>query len=65
MAFEWKWTVVMTRHHNDPIDDAIDEVENSNTLKRIAFIVALICLASSLAGLFFLVTRLILPRGFF
>ncbi|MCH2276769.1 hypothetical protein [Thalassospira sp.] len=55
----------MTRHHNDPIDDAIDEVESSNTLKRIVFVVALICLASSLAGLFFLVTRLILPRGFF
>ncbi|WP_168177104.1 hypothetical protein [Thalassospira sp. MCCC 1A03138] len=55
----------MTRHDNDPIDDAIDQVEGSNTLKRIVFIVAFICLASSLVGLFFLVTRLIVPRGFF
>jgi hypothetical protein len=55
----------MTRHDNDPIDDAIDHVASSNTLKRIVFIVAFICLASSLVGLFFLVTRLIVPRGFF
>ncbi len=55
----------MTQHQNDPIDDAINEVESSNGLKRVVFLVAFICLASSLVGLFFLVTRLILPRGFF
>lgn len=42
----------MTRHENDPINDAIDHVSSSNTLKRIVFIVAFICLASSLVGLF-------------
>lgn len=56
---------MMTQHDNDPIDDAINQIEGSNGLKRVVFIVAFICLASSLLGLFFLVTRLIVPRGFF
>tara|TARA_R110001583_G_scaffold27985_8_gene99817 strand:- start:43604 stop:43768 length:165 start_codon:yes stop_codon:yes gene_type:complete len=54
----------MTPHQNDPIDRAIEEVQGNSMLKRVVFFVALICLVSSLVGLFFLVTRLILPRGF-
>lgn len=55
----------MTKHSDDPIDIAIDDVENRSWLRKAILIAAMFCLASSLIGFFFLVTRLIVPGGFF
>ena len=55
----------MTKRSQDPIDAAIDDVESRPWLKKAIFVAALFCLASSLMGFFFLVSRLIVPGGFF
>ncbi|MDG4719617.1 MULTISPECIES: hypothetical protein [Thalassospira] len=55
----------MTRNSTDPIDQAIDEVENSSLLRKVIFGAAIFALASCLVGMFFLVTRLIVPSGYF
>ncbi|WP_336081129.1 hypothetical protein [Thalassospira sp. CH_XMU1448-2] len=55
----------MTRNSGDPIDQAIEEVENRSWLRKAVFGAALIALVSCLIGMFFLVTRLIVPSGYF
>ncbi|MCC9622945.1 hypothetical protein LPB41_14725 [Thalassospira sp. MA62] len=55
----------MTRKSSDPIDQAIDEIESRSWARKLVFGIAVFCLASCLLGLFFLVTRLIVPSGFF
>ena len=55
----------MTHKSTDPIDHAINEVENRSWARKAVFAVALFCLAFCLLGMFFLVTRLIVPSGFF
>ena len=52
----------MTKHSTDPIDMA---VEDGSWVRKAVLGVALFCLASCLIGFFFLVTRLIVPSGFF
>ncbi|WP_156111700.1 hypothetical protein [Thalassospira australica] len=49
----------------DPITQTIKDVEHRPVLRKVVFGVALFCLASCLLGFFFLVTRLIVPSGFF
>ena len=55
----------MTKHSTDPIDVAVEDVENRSWGRKAVLGVALFCLASCLIGFFFLVTRLIVPSGFF
>lgn len=55
----------MSNHSSDPIDQAIDDVENRSWARKAVFGVAVFCLASCLIGMFFLVTRLIVPSGYF
>jgi hypothetical protein len=55
----------MTNHSTDPIDQAIETVENRSVARKVVFGIAVFCLASCLLGFFFLVTRLIVPNGFF
>ncbi|MEQ8390834.1 MAG: hypothetical protein RIG26_20385 [Thalassospira sp.] len=55
----------MTHHSGDSIDHAIDDGEKRSWTRKAVFAVALICLGSCLLGMFFLVTRLIVPSGFF
>ena len=55
----------MTKHSTDPIEMSGDAAENRSWVRKAVLGVALFCLASSLFGFFFLVTRLILPSGFF
>lgn len=55
----------MTHHSTDPIDHAINDVKDRSWARKAVFSVALFCLASCLLGMFFLVTRLIVPSGFF
>lgn len=60
----------MTNHSSDPdsgdpINQALEEIQSRSWSRKVVFAVALFCLASSLLGLFFLVSRLIMPSGFF
>ncbi|WP_288350736.1 hypothetical protein [uncultured Thalassospira sp.] len=55
----------MTPNSINPIDQAIDEVENRSWLRKVVFGIAIFALFSCLLGMFFLVTRLIVPSGYF
>lgn len=55
----------MRNDSNDPLTDAIEEVPNRPILRKVVLGLALFSLASCLLGFFFLVTRLIVPSGFF
>ena len=55
----------MNKNSTDPLSDAIEEIPNRPILRTVVFGLALFSLASCLLGFFFLVTRLIVPSGFF
>ena len=58
----------MTKHSTDSADVVVEDSESSENRswgRKAVLIVALFCLASCLIGFFFLVTRLIVPSGFF
>jgi len=55
----------MTNNSTDPLTDAIEEIPNRPILRKVVFGLALFSLASCLLGLFFLISRLIVPSGFF